>query len=1026
MQDYDFFDIAGLPFDPPEKAAKKVKAAVEKAEKTLGGSLGSETQQSRRDEINSRISLIAKIKGEVFSAEGKLLPRYEELANERTEAAKKDLEARVRLAKRTKTELVVTNGAIREQRLKTKLSKESVEEVYKKYGFEILEIDPLAALPKFPTNSEKTFKDLADLRRSKDPNPNGADLTLATDLYAFVAYIQNEPENAIEYMSMDSKKIVTILDGYCKANSTRNDNLGKLCVSIATAAKSYVFNSEENRKAYGLFLLYKSPDLTELFSIIKDTNKSDLKDPSFADECIREIVKVFGNSEIALALYNSEAGLKDDPYIPSGKSFILKCSYCQNLCEFSSLNEAQNTNKCRHCGKELFKKCVKCSKLILVGLDSCPECGFVFANVGLFSKYLGMAESALRNGNIDEARNMLLKAKMADPSEQTKTVALESKIDAEERKYAEPLNKLHAFIARKEYEAASSYMATLIVRYPNLNLADQERQIRTVLENCQRQFAGIQSKDRVSKINGCLDVLSICADYASAVSYLKSERPILDGSINSSTNDISGNIVVNWSGTRERGVTYCLVRKPGKIAPSNVFDGEVIVDNYNGLSYSDDKVAAGVWYSYSVFAKRMDAISAPMSTSAIVLLKVSDIKFTQNGNSIRLFWNAPKRCDGDKVTCLCDGKQRIVAENANGSVEEKNLEYNKRYIYFFKAIYRNGGKSESSQLSVLLTMVVGDFRISLKPVKNNVYALSWTIRQKGINIQIFSNDKLVQNSISDSNECQLEFPANGFFNVYTKAYSGGEWVKSLNEIEVNTYAPWDIDPKNSVLSEETISSPNNIVSKVKLSLKMSNGLPPNVVGLVYFVRSKTKSNSPAPWASPEEIRTSTDSIRVEIGTYLQSKEIIYTTTAKNEETYYVTMFAVYRVGGRDVYSSPSRRKFNRPLSADLFWKVTKSLIGGKKLVVNIKPNRPFVRRPHLILCASTTGKHLLSTRDNASKVVLDLPERFYESPQTVCTETFEIKANLEKNQKVFLFEENEVSNEQFILRWDDGFEGKIK
>ena len=275
MAEYDFFDITGLSFDPAEKAAKKIKAAIEKAEKSLGGMLGSISQQAQRDEINGKLDLLRKVKAEVLSNDGKVLPKFAELADERKTTSRKRLESAIRLEKLSKSELVVTNGKIKAQKKNTRLSKESIEDAYRSYGFTILNIDPFAAMPKFPTNSEKIYSELAILRESRDPNPNGADLTKVYDLYSFAAYLSGEPENAAEYKDMSTRDISNLFDEYSKKNSMRNDPLGKLCVSIATAGKTNVFNNETNRKAYEQFLLYKSPEITELFSIIKDSVQSD-------------------------------------------------------------------------------------------------------------------------------------------------------------------------------------------------------------------------------------------------------------------------------------------------------------------------------------------------------------------------------------------------------------------------------------------------------------------------------------------------------------------------------------------------------------------------------------------------------------------------------------------------------------------------------------------------------------------------------------------------------------------------------
>ena len=128
MAEYDFFDITGLSFDPAEKAAKKIKAAIEKAEKSLGGMLGSISQQAQRDEINGKLDLLRKVKAEVLSNDGKVLPKFAELADERKTTSRKRLESAIRLEKLSKSELVVTNGKIKAQKKNTRLSKKSIED----------------------------------------------------------------------------------------------------------------------------------------------------------------------------------------------------------------------------------------------------------------------------------------------------------------------------------------------------------------------------------------------------------------------------------------------------------------------------------------------------------------------------------------------------------------------------------------------------------------------------------------------------------------------------------------------------------------------------------------------------------------------------------------------------------------------------------------------------------------------------------------------------------------------------------
>ena len=316
MAEFDLFDLTGLLFDPPEKAAKKVKEAIEKAIKELSIVLGSSTLQLEREKINEKFNYLNTIKTQIFETEkcDKLTDYYSNLAQKRVDKEMEILRSVVNLLKLS-GKCVITNGAIRTQKMESKLSKKNIESVYINAGFTLTEIDSLSAMPKFPTNAEKIYNELATLRKS--PNPNSADFILAHDLYAFAACLQNEPENAAIYKSMENIVLANIFDDYARKNSSIKvgNKLIELCVNIAIAGKIYVFNSEDNRRAYDNFLLYKSSVLTELFATIKRVPSEYLKDEEFANFCIKQIQEIFGDFETALAIYNKEAGIKDNPYI---------------------------------------------------------------------------------------------------------------------------------------------------------------------------------------------------------------------------------------------------------------------------------------------------------------------------------------------------------------------------------------------------------------------------------------------------------------------------------------------------------------------------------------------------------------------------------------------------------------------------------------------------------------------------------------------------------------------------------------
>ena len=123
MADYDFFDLTGLLFDPPEKSAKRVKAAIDKKVKELGASLGSETQQVKRDEMTEQIKLLNDTGAAILTPDGKKVVEgpYSTLAEDRTQAEIAKLRATANLMALTGTK-VMTDAAIKDLRKERKLS----------------------------------------------------------------------------------------------------------------------------------------------------------------------------------------------------------------------------------------------------------------------------------------------------------------------------------------------------------------------------------------------------------------------------------------------------------------------------------------------------------------------------------------------------------------------------------------------------------------------------------------------------------------------------------------------------------------------------------------------------------------------------------------------------------------------------------------------------------------------------------------------------------------------------------------
>ncbi|MDR1841213.1 MAG: hypothetical protein LBQ86_04720 [Holophagales bacterium] len=1023
MVDFDLFELAGLPFDPPEKAAKKVSAAVDKKKKELNGYLGTVTEQSERDDINAKLSFLETTSAAIFSNDKKLTSAYERLAEAKTKQEIKNLNAIAFVLKQSGIR-VITNGTISNHSKKTKLSKEHVREVFVASGFTISEINPLMAFPEFPTHADKIYSDIERLQKTKDQDPKRSGRTLVKDLYDFAAYLVDKPENAAEYRSKPTPELAALLDGFAKEFATRNDPLGKLYASLVTSGKSYVFNSEDNRQKYEAYLKYKTPALTKLFSSMKEISKSHLLDAGFAEECIKQISNVFDDYDVALAIYNKEAGLKDEPYTPDKAVFRVKCHHCQNLVEFADLTEAQKANKCSYCGKPLYKQCNKCRKNVLASLDRCPECGFVFATSAvMFAKHFAAAEQALRKSDFESARDFLFHAQSADPGEKSRTDELAARIMAEEKKYEKPINDLRKLIADKKFERASGLIADMIGKFPGLNVSAYETQINAALSQSRATFANAKKLSPSRQADECLAILRDCVDFKPAINYLQDTPPeickgfaiIIDGSV--------WHANISWSRSSEQGISYRLVRKKGEKTPANEKDGEVLIDDVKETSYQDKSILPGQFYSYAVFATRSGVFSSAAGKTIVLLADVTDVHAEQTDATVRLTWNKPKNCTGVAIRRTHNGKETVLTNNAQVSFEDKDVQFGTTYSYRIFANYANMPASDGIEFSFTPALKIDSFTISAERLKENIYRVSWSIDRRGTDLRVLVDENTARGLKSDDGSCDLELPADGFHTIAVLAYSGGNWLRSDNSLQINTYSPCFIDKAASSFHEDSIGGLQEIACRIELRLKIGGFISPEVVGFYYAVRTGASQNR---WPTIGEIGKADDIHRIGLATYQKNGEILHTEATREESSYYVSLFTVYNMGGKEIISPPKPCRFDRPLKAHLFWKVSKSFFGGLTLSIEVSGNQSMARIPELALCACGDSQHLLSYSDPKAARLLTVPESTLKPPQRAYQNSYDLKTDKQlKNAKLFLFEVAPVDGENFTLRWATGFEGKV-
>lgn len=1028
MADFDVFDMVGLAFDPPETNARQVKKKIDQKKAELGSTLGRETQQTNRDALQAQIDYLDGIAIQILSPDGKKLidSAFKPLADGKTAAELSSLSATIELLAIT-GEHTVTEATIRHYKKESRLSVEHVKKAFTDAGFEIIDKDPLAAFPKFPTNADRIYSELAALRRTKDPNPNGADTSVVDDLYSFAAYISNDTENIALYKAMDTKKLWEIFDPASRRYSQRNDDLGKLCGSLSAAAKTYVFNSDENRAAYERHLVYRSDELTKLFSTMKRAPEATLLSSKFADPCIKIICNYFPNYEVALAIYNKEAGFTDNYYWPTSWVYTIKCSYCGSVSEFESEADAMKANSCKNCRKPLFKKCDKCGKAIPVFKDSCPHCGYVFASAALFSKFFQQAEAAFRRSDFDAARQYLFQAQTAAPGEKARIDQLAKQIEKEEAVLKEPINRLRQLIAERKFNTAKTELGSIIRKYPNLNVVEFDQTINGELAKADRLFSSVSNSSDSKKADMCIIILMQCVDYPPALSFLRATAPIPSSNISVVPVSGTGVINVSWGRSTEQGVSYRLVRKKGKVAPSSENDGEILADKTSATSFTDEHIKPGQIYTYSVFTVRWDVYSSPISKTGMLYADVKNLHVSQREIGVRVTWDSPDNSRGATVVRICDGKNITLTDAAHGSYEDPDTKYGKTYTYRVFANYDGNNSSpgvESSTITPLPT--VGSFSIRATQVRDNVYKIFWTVKQCGIDLRVMVNEKLSVEAKSEDGAAQATLPKETFCKISVLAYSGGKWINSENSIEVNTYSSVGIDKKATSMEESMISGRNGISYRIDLKIYLSVKTPSNISSFYYTVRTAKSTNR---WAILEEIGKSPDIQKVSLATYQKQGFIPYQDFVLNETAFFISVFTCYSAGGKEIVSEPQKMKIDRPLNANLFWSVSYGMFDGLKLMIELSGNKPIEYVPELYLCVCDTGQFIASQDDKNAVLVMKVPSVDLDTPVTEYRKSYSVKTDIPakylKKCKYFLFEQDTTSGDNIMLRWKQGFSGKI-
>jgi hypothetical protein len=692
----------------------------------------------------------------------------------------------------------------------------------------------------------------------------------------------------------------------------------------------------------------------------------------------------------------------------------IQCGICGHLND-------KAVGNCPHCGNPLKVNCPKCGKEAASSDKACSGCGFNIGDMPNARPLIRDAKIELGKKNFDLARDLLAEAEAFNPKHpDIEKLKADLKRESGTAMFDQYFTSAEQALRNGDFGSAHSFLSKAQLADPDKKSKTDELAARINAEEknskAQTAFDNAKKLPPSKQADECVAILQYYADFKPAIAFLQSTKPESCKSITTGTDSSSGCVNISWPGSSEQGVSYRLVRKQGKVIPVNELDGEIVADKIGETSYRDTTILSGYDYSYAIFAVRYGVFSSGVGKTVLLLAEVTDARVEQSGTFVRLSWGKPKNCLGVTVRRVQNGAETVLTDNAQSSYEDKDIKYGVTYSYKLCANYNNKAASRGVDLPPITPSPKIDsftIKVETQQGKEKTYKVSWNIRTPGIDMQILVNTQTACRLKSDQGSCELELPPGGFYTITAQALSGGKWTNSDNSHEINTYSPCPIDEKASTFEEES-----------GLHIKVGGVIPVNVAGFYYAVRTGEKNR----WPSIEDITKGASGIdRISIETYKTNGEIKYSQTAREEHAYYVSLFTIYNMGGKEVISNPRTRRFERPLDAKVFWKLSKNFLGGLKLSLEISGNRPITRIPELVLCAGE--RQLLSPDDGNGEQIFKIPVQELNPAQKTYKNTYDVKTDLSarqiKDKKFFLFEALPEPEEKFTLRWAEGFTGKV-
>lgn len=988
MERKNYFEILGIEFDPPEKKPQVIKKAIETWEKRTQDLLANETVSTRRTAIMEELALKADMEKTLADNKSRNIE-----AKALKEKRVTQLEQLIEIMSTGETgTLEVTGAQIRNVSLKLKLSPSTVEDVYVKKSFVVQKRNQNLNLNDVFISKTTAEKISSQLSRMRTMSFHQFDWTAkVNDMFDFACfYSGGKQEDLVGFRRKKTSELLGIMESGAAKYAIDLSDQGHLLQELFTIGTTQIFKSEENRKKYSQTL--EREKLANFFALLKGAPENFKKDRFFAESCIRTIQKHFPDYNLALALYNEEAGLRQDPYEPMEALIRVVCASCKTPAEFRT-HESAERGQCAVCGAKLYLQCPSCGKKAPANADRCA-CGFQISELQFFEDYCRAARNALAELDFAEAERQLGNAKLAHPGHPN-LAALESQIKKEKGVYEKPLNELDKLINAGMYMKAQAEMARLAVQMPKLRLDSRRKKVTDALDVAQKRMPPSMAAP-ADRANRCMEILQIVKDFKPAIDMLQMIPPRPPQNLSGTARD-DGKLscILSWSAAGDKGVTYQVVRKREGM-PTKPADGDILARDLSALEFKDTTLLPGVSYGYAVFACRYGAYS-PAATCEVENFSDLDVKtvraYAENG-VCHFIWALPANCIGVRVIrrknalpmpYLTVGSV-IVADRVQANFDDVDVENGTDYGYRLQCIYpdKNGFKYSPGVTYMLRPDAPPEsVRNVRSTIEGRTVTISWyppdlvqrsvVVREargpgivgiKGQDLPaseinaMLGSGRVFANTNSSAKTCKFEIPANSVISLAVITFSGSRGIVS-EVVQASSVERCEIDKSSTRVEGD------------RLIIHLSN-LPKNLERLYYSVNKKVDSR--IPYATIDDAKDGRMQVCT-VSDYVRDGMIVIERVPKTD--LYITVIGQHKMPDSTVvYSAPAMHKVNNNPKQKVTYQMS---WGGGLFGLKAKNARLIIRTtatetPEMKLICRTDGHIPMHMNDPANIILHTVAE----------------------------------------------------